>query len=243
MKPLILPLLLILFAYYRSEGFDTWKLAPTENANLSKAAALDSFFSQPYRYLGRGRQAFAFESLDGKYVIKFFDSTYSTIPFWSAFLPKERREHEIAKRQQRAEVYRSGYRLAFTELRESSGLIALHFETTQNLPPLRIQTRAHQEEWLDLNGIAFVLQRKASPFPTRLSDAEASYRALLDLRIAHQIGDYEHHIDGNFGWLGEQLIFLDSGRLHRDLTLARPTRAAEERERSLKRFAKWRAKQ
>jgi len=236
-------LLIGLWAYYRTEGFHPLKLAPTESSTSVDESSLAAFFTQPYRYLDRGRQSFVFESADGQYVIKFFDRTYSELPFWISLLPGERKEKEIAKRRHRAQLYRTGYQLAFDELRQESGLIALHFETTEQLPSLRLQTKVGKELQVDLNKISFVLQKKAAPFTERLAAAEQAYRALLDLRISRGISDYEHHIDRNFGWLEEELILLDPGRLHRDPDLAIPLRATEERELCVTRFKKWRRNQ
>ena len=240
---ILFSLLLGLWAYYRTDGFHPWKLAPTESSAPEDGGSLGAFFTQPYRYLDRGRQSFVFASADGQYVIKFFDRTYSELPFWISLLPGERREKEISKRYSRAQLYRTGYQLAFDELRQESGLIALHFETTESLPLLHIQTKAGRELQIDLNRTAFVLQKKAVPFTERLAAARESYSALLELRICRGIGDYEHHIDRNFGWLGEELILLDPGRLFRDPDLATQERATQERELFTARFEKWRGRQ
>jgi hypothetical protein len=240
---ILFSLLLGLWAYYRTDGFHPWKLSPTESSTPTDGSSLTAFFTQPYRYLDRGRQSFVFESADRRYVIKFFDRTYSELPFWLSLLPKERKEKEISKRQYRAQLYRTGYEIAFEELRQESGLIALHFEPTEQLPPLRIQTKAGRELQIDLNRTDFVLQKKAAPFTERLAATKEAYNALLNLRISRGIGDYEHHIDRNFGWLGEQLILLDPGRLHHDPNLTTYGRATQERELFTARFEKWRKKQ
>ncbi len=240
---ILFSLLLGFWAYYRTDGFHLWKLSPAEDSLPIEGSSLATFFTQPYHYLDRGRQSFVFESADKQYVIKFFDRTYTELPFWASLLPPERKEREVAKRRYRAQLYRTGYQIAFDELRRESGLIAIHFEPTEQLPPLHIQTKAGRKLQIDLNRTAFVLQKKAVPFTERLAAAKESYCALLDLRISRGIGDYEHHIDRNFGWLEEELIFLDPGRLYRDPTLTTNKRAAQERELFTARFEKWRKKQ
>ncbi len=240
---ILFALLVGCWAYHRTDGFHLWKLAPTEESAPIEDSSVAVFFTQPYHYLDRGRQSFVFESADGQYVIKFFDRTYTELPLWASLLPSERKEREIAKRRHRAQLYLTGYRIAFDELRQESGLIALHFTPTEQLPTLCLYTKTGRELYVDLNQIAFVLQKKAVPFTERLADAEEAFSALLELRINLCISDYEHHIDRNFGWVDETLIFLDPGRLHRDPKLAIDTCAAEERESFTARFKKWRKKQ
>jgi hypothetical protein len=47
-----------------------------------------AIFFQPFRYLGKGRQCFVFESQDGQTVLKFFNQNYLKMPWYSFFVEK-----------------------------------------------------------------------------------------------------------------------------------------------------------
>lgn len=87
--------------------------------------------SKPFRFLGRGRQCFAFESLDGLYILKCPRTDIYRIPFWARLLPVQKRRQEM----QRDKLYRktfvwNSFRLAKTALSQETGTIALHLGTS-----------------------------------------------------------------------------------------------------------------
>ena len=115
---------------------------------------------QPYHYLGKGKQSYAFASKDGKWVVKFFNHKYFKLPFWAAAFPKEK-----AKREKRKLFYLNSYRIASKLLKEETGLVYLHQGWNLSpLPQLAATDPMGISHWINLNDIPFVLQKKSGAF-------------------------------------------------------------------------------
>lgn len=139
-----------------------WAFASDE----AQQQKVDDILAQPFTYLGKGGQAYAFESADGKYVIKFLRVKYlkpklsyhlaSFIPFL---------ENQAIQEQQRRykKFYQlfQGYKLAYELNREESGLIFLHFNPTYGrFGALTLYDKLGRKLHLELDQIAFILQEK-----------------------------------------------------------------------------------
>lgn len=176
---------------------------------------------QPYDFLGAGRQSFAFVSADGKTVLKFFNRKYFAMP-WYAFYDLEK---EGKKRKQREIFYEESYRIAEKFLQKQTGLLYVHLGKTEKLPSVRVKDQTNQEYSINLNQVPFVLQRKGEPFYQALENIqntkgdEAFLSALNDFlkmiayRISLGIGDGDHDVEHNFGFLDGKPFHLDPGRL------------------------------
>src|SRR5579872_1148087 len=82
--------------------------------------SIEQALSQPFHYLGKGRQSFVFASEDGKWVLKFFNQKYFQDPWYVKFewpFFSKQREHELSKRARRREFYLNSYRIAARELK------------------------------------------------------------------------------------------------------------------------------
>ena len=127
--------LLILFClligqgiYVARKGFNPRKLLYLENTKESCInEETKQILSQPFYFLGKGRQCFAFASKDGKYVLKCPRTNIYKIPFWARVLPvKAYREKIRADKNKRQRFVFESFRLAQEELQDVTGMIAIH---------------------------------------------------------------------------------------------------------------------
>ncbi len=208
--------------------------ASTPDAEAGRALA------QPYHYLGKGRQSFAFASEDGKWVIKFFNHKYYRLPFYAAWIEKER-----IKREKRKRFYLESYRIAAGEFKEETGIVYLHLgPSDQPLPTLVLTDRKGRSHRIDLNEFPFVLQRKAEPFYPALEslpieDAIEQFLLLIAQRIEKKIGDADHDVEHNFGVIQGRVIHFDPGRFYFEEHLLEPQRLRQEWWSATHRFRNW----
>jgi hypothetical protein len=254
MKRFILVLLAVFSLFYMAhvctDGFSERLIQAPLLSKTEEVASpkVIKALSQSFHYLGKGRQCFVFESLDGQYVLKFFNQKYLQIP-WYAFLFPEK---EKRKRQKRRAFYETSYAIAFKEFKEE--ILYLHSAPSQDLPKLQIQDKATRKFCIDLNLIPFVLQRKGTPFYEQLEKiyAEGGDEGLcleidrfLDqvaLRISKKIADADVDVEHNWGYIDGKIFHLDPGRLYFDPSLDRKERRSDEWRTATHRFQKWLSK-
>ena len=76
--------------YWCTNGFSVSRLhgwTQSSGKGFGGTKKAESIIAQDFHYLGRGRQAFAFVSDDGQYVIKFPRGDICKLPFWLRALP------------------------------------------------------------------------------------------------------------------------------------------------------------
>jgi len=230
------------FLFFRSDSLSIHGPlfeAPSEAAG---SEALDAL-SQPYQFLGKGKQAFAFESADGKWVVKFFNQRYHKLPFWAALIPSER-----SKREKRKRFYLESYRIASAQLREETAIAYLHLgPSPARLPHLDVVDARGKKRRIDLNGIPFVLQRKATPLYSALqslpeearNEAIGQFVSLVALRIERKIRDGDHEVEDNYGYLSGRVVQIDPGRLYLEERLWEPETLRYEWWSATHRLRKW----
>jgi hypothetical protein len=204
---------------------------------------------QPFRYLGNGSQSIAFESLDGKIVLKFFLvsmiekqtsfhrlSLIERIPAVQRFVARRKGEH----RMKRAHKIMARYVNAYQDLREETALLGLHLAPTQEVyGQVRLFDREGGEHLVDLDGVAFVIQEKveiAGSALSRMSEGErrVALRAVEELLEACARKGYcdargGFKLEVNYGFLGSRAVLLDFGngifspeqKLHPEAEIAR----------------------
>jgi len=167
--------------YWRTNGFSVSRLhgwtQTLEGVWWDEEA--ESVIAQDFHYLGRGRQAFAFVSEDGKYVIKFPRGDIFKIPFWLRALPfEQRRQRQIMRKTAREQCVLQSARLAMEELKDATALIAMNFspnaqhEKLQN-KSVRIIDQAGRSLHIPLCTTYFILQRKKRLFQDVIEEAAA----------------------------------------------------------------------
>ena len=194
-------------------------------------AAIDKILQQPFTYIGKGSQSYAFASADGEYVLKFFKfkhlrphwllETLSPLPYFNHYQRKQ-----LKRKQRKLNSLFAGYRLAWESLREESGLLFIHLNKTKGLyPKAKLFDKIGLERTVDLDTVVFILQKKARTTRTVIDElltkgdvATAKERirqicALYASEYARGIYDMDHGVMHNTGFVGEQPIHLDIGKL------------------------------
>lgn len=148
--------------YYAKDGFTIRRihtlthLIREEFSDEAKRA-----LNQPFRYLGRGRQCFAFESEDGKYVLKFPRTDIYKTPLWAKALPVSQYRQKLEKNHKaREEFILNSFRISFHELGEQTGLLALHLGQS---PP-----SSQSLHVIDALGCSYHLKLWATPFALQI---------------------------------------------------------------------------
>ncbi len=169
----------------------------------------EAALSQSYRFLGGGGQCFSFASQDGKYVIKFF----------------KQKKIQKGSRAKRERVF-SAFRLSFDRLSEETGIFYIHLNPTGHLDKtLAFAAPDGNEHLLNLDGLQFVIQKKATLANHHLEDlmakrdldgAKQAIDQLLSLWLnLHQKGVYNRdpNFQNNYGFVAEKPMVIDVGRI------------------------------
>lgn len=196
--------------------------------------SLDPVFSQKFKYLAAGGQAYVFESEDGNYVIKFFKHHLRRLPFFVKHLPlpknfAKKRDQQRQKRNKKLDRDFSSYKLAFEELSKETEILYVHLNKTGNLHQLaHIIDKIGIEHVVDLDKVEFLLQRRATlAFPyiqnlihkREMAEAKKAIESICNLIIERSkkgIYDEDAKIHRNFGFIDGKAILIDAGRLKRD---------------------------
>lgn len=96
-----------------------------------KKQELQTLFDQPFHYIGKGCQCYAFESADKQYVVKFLKHKHLRTFSWLEHLPLPHKLHlaaeaKIARRKERVQNLFSSFSLAYAEMSEEAQLIYIH---------------------------------------------------------------------------------------------------------------------
>lgn len=204
------------FCEKQTDGFTLLKIAPTLpfnkewEVNNSLTAELPAIFSQRFYYLASGGQCFVFVSEDDQYVVKFFKH------------PRKNRMRKLLR------DFRS-YKIAFEHLARECGLIYLHLNKTSNLHcKAKVVDKLNIEHTIDLDDVEFIVQKRADLVANHLNKllsqnemakAEEAIRSIYELillRCKKGIYDEDAKIHRNFGFIGNQAVLLDVGRLKYD---------------------------
>ncbi len=214
--PFFIAIVLSCIAWVRTD-FSPDKLAPSqETVQTEIPEEMVLLLDQPYRFLGKGRQAFVFVSQDGKTVIKFFNLRYFSLPWYSFCVPGE-----VKKRAQRELFFLQSYPLAANFFPEETALLYVHLGKSRSLPSIQVIDSASRLFEIDLNQVSFALQKRGVPLYDALDGMsdEASFLEALDQFfsiIAHRIGkgirDADQDIEHNFGVVEGKVCQLDPGR-------------------------------
>jgi len=247
LAPLLVAVILSWIAYTRTDWFSPSNvkgpLAAKEAPHLTPEAAIA--LSQPFHYLGKGRQCFVFESADGQTVLKFFNQKYLQMP-WYSFLVEEK---ETAKRLLRRHFFENSYEIAYQELGEE--ILYLHLGPSIDLPEINLTDRTSRNIQIDLNLIPFVVQKKGEPIFSGLESAYAKeglvglqreidhFLDAISKRIAKNIADADTDVKHNWGYVEGRLFHLDPGRLYYDGKLQEPERLKQEWNNATRGLQKW----
>lgn len=181
-----------------------------------------SILSQKFTFLGEGAQAIAFQSDDKKYVLKVFKMRRFTPSLIDQLCP-----HVVRRRLRNLHWVFNGYKNAYQDLRQDTGLVWIHLAKTTTLhQTLTLVDQEGKEYHLDADKTEFVIQERAElifDYLSRLRKegktaemerAITSIYALVERRIAKGYADRDKAVSNNYGFVGDRPIQLDIGRLY-----------------------------
>ncbi len=209
----------------------TWE---TPSLNDVDSQNLKAILDQPYFYIGKGAQCYAFESKDGEYVLKFFKFKHlkpnlfvDALPSISPF--KAFKEQAIERKKRKLISVFNGYDLAYRENREASELIYLHLVPTTDLHlNVLVYDKIGFERNIELDPVVFLIQRKGETLRTHLRNlldhenlagAKEAMAEILSMYISEYkkgIYDHDHGVLHNTGFVDGKPFHLDVGKLNQD---------------------------
>lgn len=211
-----------------------WKIdALFQNADLS---CLD----QPFYFLEKGGQAYAFVSKDKNYVIKFLKFRKINPTFFLKLLSKSpyfQKQYlkKILHLRKRIEKECKSYKIACEDLSKESGLIFVRLQKTYPLNHcVTVIDKIGMTRQVSLNQVVCIVQKKASLIYPGLSqiiqtEGEKGAQVVLDNLIEFfiqrgkkGIRDLDPKINKNLGLVGSQAMQIDLGRLCRDVNQKNP---------------------
>ncbi len=181
---------------------------------------LNALVSKPLRYLGHGAEAIAFATADNNYVIKFFlTQRIFTKPNLNPF-QKVRKLISIPYPPRKKEILLSRYEQGFHTLPELTAMLAVHrYTSPEILPECTLIDYHGVKHSLDLNKVAFVVQRKGTPLKkgTLANNRNLFDPKLHDLFTALTNKGFVNLSKGftpkNFAILDDKAIMIDLGKL------------------------------
>lgn len=235
---------LIRFYYYLSDDFrlsnitigelsfkPSWEALPIQE---EERCTLSEIFAQPFSYIGKGAQSYAFVSQDQRYVLKFFKFKHlkpnplvEILPDFSLFKSfkqkyKERKERKLIG------VF-DGYALAYREDRENAHLIYIHLVPTNYLHlQATVYDKMGFKRTIALDDVVFLIQEKGETLQVRLNhllsegrveEVKKNLSRILMMYLSEYkkgIYDHDHSVLQNTGFIREQPFHLDLGKLNQD---------------------------
>lgn len=233
MKKLALIVALILFSlgvgkglYFLKDGFSFRRVSALKKQSYAGwDEETEEALKQTFHYIGRGRQCFAFASEDDQYVLKFPRTDIYSTPFWARVLPfREYREVLESAHSKREERMRRSFDLCMNELKDETGLIAIHLgQTEKDDRTLTVIDATGSKHILPLYKSSFIFQYK-KPILMRLfqsaiekenrSEAEKILDALIDVVVARAkkgILNRDRSFLRNYGYDGKKAYQIDVG--------------------------------
>ncbi len=198
----------------------------------------DRFFyvvtQQQLNWLGRGAQAYAFETGDGKFVVKFFQigrikEDDVEKGFIGELFSKESKEKRKQRLEHRREIFSSS-KMCYEELPEETGIIYVHLNRTEDkIKGIKLVDRYGQSHRIRGDDACFVVQKKAKYLIQTISAhmdngefeaACARIDQIINLlysvaRKGFTDGDDALIRNNNIGFAEDKAIYIDTGHITR----------------------------
>lgn len=190
----------------------------------------DTALNQPYSYLGKGCQAYVFESEDHKYVIKFFKYQRYRLTPWLAYAPalpaiQQYKKEKLEKKWFKLDGFVKSWKIAFEHLKDETGLVFVHLNKTHDLQKtIFITDKIGRQHTVNLDEMEFCIQRRADMLCStllRYKEAEDLVKAqqlidqLLNLIVSEYhrgLADNDHALMQNTGVAEGKPIHIDVGQ-------------------------------
>ncbi len=224
-------ILFTLVAFFWNASFPYNFYTCTEKSiGQDRTAPIALYLQQPFDFIGEGAQVVAFGSQDGSTVLKLFKAEHKKHFKLTRFIHemhnrKEQRIRSLAKWQEKFRLSCYRYQMAFDHLREETGLIALHFQSTSQPLLAHLSNQAGDRFELDLSDYPFVLQKRAVLLPAYLEnliqqnriqeakEAVMRLKALFVSRTRKGFSDPRQTLSINYGFVGDQPLQIDAGKI------------------------------
>lgn len=192
--------------------------------------------AQPFHFIGRGRQCFAFASADDRYVLKVPRTDAYKTPFWVRALPLYSLRHRVEQtRLKRLQSFLRSVELSLQDLKSQTGVIATHLgQSEPKRGPLILIDKLGCSRSLPLEKVSFILQYKKPLLTQALvtalkagnrKEAEKILDAWVHLmaeRGARGLLNKDPHFLYNYGFDGERAYQIDIGDFFRSPQLSPP---------------------
>jgi hypothetical protein len=119
-----------------------------------------------FKYLGKGSQAYVFESEKEGYVVKFISLSKYKEPFRRQLLPffNHYRQDRLLNREKNFKAALRSYKLAYESLKDETGTIYVHLSGSEVFQKkVEIVDNLGQSYQIDINKSFFIIQKKARP--------------------------------------------------------------------------------
>lgn len=218
------------------------KVEKSTHDTLFDFPILNEIVKEPLSYIGNGLEAIAFVSKDDQYVVKFFIK--KPVIKKRFFRPKKRIKQIFSKKNsfepKKESIKR--YTEAFKKIPEVTGVLAVHFnESSEKLPFCRLVDYRGKKHKIDLNEVAFIVQKKAKIISPNMSKEEFQNIDQKLRKLFSQIASKGFvnlsplFNPENFAILGDEAIMIDLGKLNFE-----PENSFEKEERMLNsRYLRW----
>lgn len=212
-----------------------FETSPLSNEELD---SIRSILDQPFHYLGKGVQCYAFVSADDKYVLKFFRMRRVLPSSWLIKMPllESYKQEKIKSKFEDLSRDFISYKIAYELLKEQTGLVYIHLNKTDLLhQKITLFDKICVKHSIDLDSMEFLLQKKADLFYPAVeemlslgkkSEIKKYVKDLIHFlayRSSLGIYDKDPDINTNFGICEGKTLQIDVGRYRPDPTRKDPS--------------------
>jgi hypothetical protein len=238
-----------------------WEAAPLNSEEMTHVKKI---LDQPYHYLGKGAQSYAFLSADGDYVLKFFKFKHLRQAGWVSYVPSippftKWKEEDREKKESKLISVFDGYLTAYNLHREESGILYLHFnKTTNQLGSVKVSDKLGIGRTIDLDRVMFILQSKVKPMRGEIiqlinrgdvAGAIAMINKTFDLYMSEYrkgIYDRDHGVMHNTGYITlndgtVRAVHLDVGKMSKEPKMKEVAYFAPDLEKVARKIDAWMA--
>ena len=234
--------------YSLSDGFSLERIEntfPRNEHELTRPSddeilTLKNICSNPFVYLSKGSQAYAFQSQDGQYVLKLFKCYHLKPIPWLERLPlvsflDSYRHTQLERRRKKAQDTLNSYKIAHDVIRDECGLLFLQIVPSPYFhQEVTFTDKIGRTCTINLANYGFMIQKKGELiFPKleywirqkKLKDAKKFLRSLINLIVLRSqkgVQDQDPDLHKNAGCIGTHAVFLDVGGFHLNEDAKRP---------------------
>jgi hypothetical protein len=216
---------------------DNWGTPPLNADEVSYF--VKNTFSQPFYYLGSGEQCYAFQSEDGRFVLKFFKmhqllpkEWLNSFPF---FLFESYRFNHVEKKKQLIKQVFTSIKISYDRLRSQTGILFVHLNKTRDFKTkVTLFDKAGKKYLVDLDSKEFLLQKRVVKIYDHLvalmkqEEEERVHQCIRSLfkvvidRCKQGLADLDIGVRNNYGFLGDDAIIIDCGGFILDDAMKQP---------------------